>query len=198
ARAASTPSRGSRQDQRQDQRRDARPEAEAAPVTPVLAAPDPRDPVARLERQALIVVLQYPQHVPASFDELGEDAFGVPAWRAVHDAVRAAGGVAAGREVGGGRWVESVTEQAPETVSPLVTELAVAPVPEDRESVIGAYVADVVRALVDLGLTRRIADAKSRLQRLDQEKDPEAYQQAFTDLLAIEQQRRALRERGES
>ncbi|MFE5342501.1 DNA primase [Isoptericola sp. NPDC056578] len=194
ARAASSPSRGARQ----DQRRDARPEPEAAPATPVLAAPDPRDPVARLERQALIVVLQYPQHVPASFDELGDDAFGVPAWRAVHDAVRAAGGVAAGREVGGGRWVETVTEQAPETAVPLVTELAVAPVPEDRESVIGAYVADVVRALVDLGLTRRIADAKSRLQRLDQEKDPEAYQQAFTDLLAIEQQRRTLRERGES
>ena len=194
ARAASSPSRGARQ----DQRRDARPAPEATPATPVLAAPDPRDPVARLERQALIVVLQYPQHVPASFDELGEDAFGVPAWRAVHDAVRAAGGVAAGREVGGGRWVETVTEQAPETVVPLVTELAVAPVPEDRESVIGAYVADVVRALVDLGLTRRIADAKSRLQRLDQEKDPEAYQQAFTDLLAIEQQRRTLRERSGS
>lgn len=198
ARAASSPSRGSRQDQRPDQHRDARPGPDAAPATPVLAAPDPRDPVARLERQALIVVLQYPQHVPATFDELGEDAFGVPAWRAVHDAVRAAGGVAAGREVGGGRWVETVVEEAPETVAPLVTELAVAPVPEDRESVIGAYVADVVRALVDLGLTRRIADAKSRLQRLDQEKDPEAYQQAFTDLLAIEQQRRTLRERGES
>ncbi|MFD6177664.1 MULTISPECIES: DNA primase [unclassified Isoptericola] len=186
ARAASTPSRG-RPDR--DQRRDARPEPDAAP-----AVPDPRDPVARLERQALVVVLQYPQHVPASFDELGEDAFGVPAWRAVHDAVRAAGGVAAGRDVDGGRWVEAVAEQAPETVAPLVTELAVAPVPEDRESVIGNYVADVVRALVDLGLTRRIADAKSRLQRLDAEKDPAAYQQAFTDLLAIEQQRRTLRE----
>ncbi|MFI2101995.1 DNA primase [Isoptericola sp. NPDC019693] len=198
ARAASTPSRGTRQDQRPDQRRDARAEPEAAPAPAVLSAPDPRDPVARLERQALVVVLQYPQHVPATFDELGEDAFGVPAWRAVHDAVRAAGGVAAGREVGGGRWVEAVTEQAPETVAPLVTELAVAPVPEDRESVIGAYVADVVRALVDLGLTRRIADAKSRLQRLDQEKDPAAYQQAFTDLLAIEQQRRTLRERAGS
>ena len=192
ARAATTPSRGARQ----DQRRDARPDPEAAPATPVLAAPDPRDPVARLERQALIVVLQYPQHVPASFDELGEDAFGVPAWRAVHDAVRAAGGVATGREAGGGRWVETVTEQAPEMVAPLVTELAVAPVPEDRESAIGAYVADVVRALVDLGLTRRIADAKSRLQRLDQDKDPAAYQQAFTELLAIEQQRRSLRESG--
>jgi DNA primase len=192
ARAASTPSRGART----DQRRDARPEPEAATATPVLAAPDPRDPVARLERQALVVVLQYPQHVPDAFDELGEDAFGVPAWRAVHDAVRAAGGAAAGRDVGGGRWVEAVVEQAPETVAPLVTELAVAPVPEDREEVIGAYVADVVRALVDLGLTRRIADAKSRLQRLDQEKDPAAFQQAFTDLLAIEQQRRALRDGG--
>ncbi|MFE6970681.1 DNA primase [Isoptericola sp. NPDC057653] len=191
ARAASTPARA-RPDH--DQRRDSRAEPEAAPAVPVLAAPDPRDPVARLERQALIVVLQYPQHVPASFDELGEAAFGVPAWRAVHDAVRAAGGVAAGRDVDGGRWVESVAEQAPETVAPLVTELAVAPVPEDREAVIGKYVADVVRALVDLGLTRRIADAKSRLQRLDAEKDPAAYQQAFTDLLAIEQQRRTLRD----
>ena len=192
ARAASAPSR----QPEHDRRRDARGEPETAPAVPVLAAPDPRDPVARLERQALIVVLQYPQHVPASFDELGEDAFGVPAWRAVHDAIRAAGGVAAGRDVGGGRWVEAVVEQAPETVVPLVTELAVAPVPEDREEVIGAYVADVVRALVDLGLTRRIADAKSRLQRLDQEKDPAAYQQAFTDLLAIEQQRRTLRDGG--
>ncbi|MGW8565259.1 DNA primase [Isoptericola sp. NPDC055881] len=194
ARAASAPPRARRPDQ--DQRRDSAAGPEAASALPVLAAPDPRDPVARLERQALIVVLQYPQHVPASFDDLGEDAFGVPAWRAVHDAVRAAGGVAAGRDVDGGRWVEAVTEQAPETVAPLVTELAVAPVPEDRESAIGAYVADVVRALVDLGLTRRIADAKSRLQRLDQEKDPAAFQQAFTDLLAIEQQRRTLREGG--
>ncbi|MGF0117214.1 DNA primase [Promicromonospora sp. Marseille-Q5078] len=194
ARAASAPSRARQPEQ--DRRRDARGEPEATPAVPVLAAPDPRDPVARLERQALIVVLQYPQHVPASFDELGEDAFGVPAWRAVHDAIRAAGGVAAGRDVGGGRWVEAVVEEAPEMVAPLVTELAVAPVPEDRESVIGAYVADVVRALVDLGLTRRIAHAKSRLQRLDQEKDPAAYQQAFTDLLAIEQQRRTLRDGG--
>jgi DNA primase len=171
---------------------------EATPVGtvagPPLPAPDPRDPVARVERQALVVVLQYPQHVPAAFDALDEDAFGVPAWRAVHTAVRAAGGVAAGRAVGGGAWVESVVEQAGEAVAPLVTELAVAPVPEDREELIGAYVADVVRALVDLGLTRRIADAKSRLQRLDPSADPDAYQAAFSDLLAIEKERRDLRE----
>jgi DNA primase len=162
--------------------------------TPVLAMPDPRDPVARVERQALVVALQYPQHVPASFDELGEEAFGVPAWKAVHAAIRAAGGAGTGRTLGGGAWVEAVAEQAAEAVAPLVTELSVAPVPEDREEVIGAYVVDVVRALVDVGLTRRIADAKSRLQRLDPTTDPDAYRAAFEHLLAIEAERRQLRE----
>lgn len=188
-RAASTPSR--RQDARPDRRHDAGEEA-AAPAVPALTAPDPRDPVARLEQQALAVVLQYPQHVPETFDELGDDAFGVPAWRAVHDAVRAAGGAATGRSLGGGRWVEAVTEEASTAVAPLVTELAVAPVPEDREEVIGAYVADVVRALVDQGLTRRIADAKGRLRRLTPGED--GYDEAFARLLAIEAERRTLRE----
>ncbi len=177
-----------------------RPEVDAAQgpasgmSTPVLAMPDPRDPVARVERQALVVALQYPQHVPAAFDDLGEDAFGVPAWRAVHAAIRAAGGAGTGRTLGGGAWVEAVAEQAPEAVAPLVTEMSVAPVPEDREEVIGAYVADVVRALADLGLTRRIADAKSRLQRLDPAADPDVYRTAFEHLLAIEAERRRLRE----
>ncbi|GAA1738594.1 DNA primase [Isoptericola hypogeus] len=196
-RAASTPSRAAGPDRRSERRpgeASAPGAADGTSTVPVLAAPDPRDPVARLERQALIVVLQYPQHVPPAFDDLGEDAFGVPAWRAVHAAVRAAGGAATGRELGGGRWVEEVVEQAPEAVLPLVTELAVAPVPEDRENVIGAYVADVVRALVDLGLTRRVADAKSRLQRLDPAADPDAYRLAFEQLLAVEQQRRTLRD----
>lgn len=166
----------------------------AAPAAPVLPMPDPRDPVAQTERLALVAVLQYPQHVPDTFDALGEDAFGVPAWRAVHAAVRAAGGVGAGRGLPGGRWIEAVAEQAPATVAPLVDELAVAPLPEDREDVIGRFVSDVVRAVRDLGLTRRIADAKSRLQRLDPGADPDAYRAAFEALLQMEAERRTLRE----
>ncbi|WP_402469384.1 DNA primase [Isoptericola aurantiacus] len=161
---------------------------------PVLTAPDPSDPVARIERLALVVVLQYPQHVPATFDDLDQDAFATPAWRAVHAAVRAAGGVGTGSGLGGGRWVESVVEEAGDAVAPLVTELSVAPVPEDRESVIAAYVADVVRKVADLGLTRRIADAKSRVQRLDPTSDPDTYRTAFEQLVAIEAERRRLRE----
>ncbi|NDO91250.1 DNA primase [Cellulosimicrobium composti] len=174
---------------------DARPDAaEAEPTVPALPAPDPRDPIARRERLALVGVLQYPQHVPAMFDDLGEDAFAVPAWRAVHAAIRAAGGVREGVRLGPGHWVEAVVEQAAEPVRALVTELAVAPLPEDREDVVGGYVAGVVRGLVDLGLTRRVADAKSRLQRLDPAADLAAYQEAFAALLALEAERRTLRE----
>ncbi|WP_275002797.1 DNA primase [Promicromonospora iranensis] len=160
---------------------------------PQLPAPDPRDPVARDERLALVAVLQYPQHVPEVFDTLGEDAFAVPAWRAVHSAIRAAGGAAAGRDVSAAQWVAAVLEQAPETVAGVVTQLSVASLPEDREAAIAAFVEGVVRRVVDLGLTRRVADARSRLQRLDPA-DTETYQAAFAELLAIEAERRTLRE----
>lgn len=158
-----------------------------------LPAPDPRDPVARDERLALVAVLQYPQHVPASFDQLGEDAFSVPAWRAVHAAIRAAGGAAAGRDVSAAQWVAAVLEQASETVAGVITQLSVASLPEDREAAIAAFVEGVVHRVLDMGLMRRVADARSRLQRLDPS-DTETYQAAFAELLAIEAERRTLRE----
>ncbi|MFE4466268.1 DNA primase [Oerskovia sp. NPDC056781] len=170
--------------------------ATAAPSGPVFAQPDPRDPVARLERQALVVALQYPQYVPAEeFDAFSETAFATPAWRAVHDAIRAAGGMAGAAAHPAGQWVEHVIEQAPETVRGIVNQLAVAPLPEDRENVIQGYVQGVIKAFVDLGLTRRVADAKSRLQRLDPAADPDAYGAAFAELLSVEKERRELRER---
>ncbi|QAY71451.1 DNA primase [Xylanimonas protaetiae] len=161
---------------------------------PSLPTPDPRDPVARTERMALVTALQYPQHVPPAFDALDDDAFVVPAWRAVHAAIRAAGGTAVGRSLAGPAWVTAVQEQAGELVGGLVDELAVAPLPEDREDAIGRFVADVVRAVQDLGFTRRIADAKSRLLRLDPGADPDGYRAAFQTLLSVEAQRRTLRE----
>ena len=171
---------------------------DAAPVVPsgpVFSPPDPRDPVARLERQALVVALQYPQFVPAEeFDAFPDTAFATPAWRAVHDAIRAAGGMAGAAAHPAGQWVEAVIEQSPETVRGIVNQLAVAPLPEDRENVIHGYVKGVIKAFVDLGLTRRVADAKSRLQRLDPAGDQEAYGAAFAELLAVERERRELRE----
>nr|WP_246253680.1 DNA primase [Isoptericola chiayiensis] len=195
-RAGNRPAPGRRRDERAapSARDDGPPSGDDPAAGPVLTAPDPSDPVARIERLGLVVVLQYPQHVPDTFDALDEDAFATPAWRAVHAAIRAAGGVSTGRGLGAGRWVEAVVTEAGDAVAPLVTQLSVAPVPEDRENVIAAYVADVVRKVADLGLTRRIADAKSRVQRLDPASDPDGYQAAFERLLSIEAERRRLRE----
>ncbi|WP_123813807.1 DNA primase [Myceligenerans xiligouense] len=170
-----------------------RPGAAGAPTSGI-PAPDPRDPVARAEHLALAVVLQYPQHVPESFDELGPDAFLTPAWRTVHESVVAAGGAVTGKAVGPAAWIDEVLDRAPETVAPIVTELAVVDLPEDREAAVPGFVEGVIRRLVDMGLNRRIAHARSRLQRLDPAADFEAYQAAFAELTKIEGERRALRE----
>jgi DNA primase len=167
----------------------------AAPNAPsAYRRPDPRDRIAQLERQALEVALQLPEKVDvAMFDSLGADAFQVPMHRAVHEAIRAAGGLAARPEGGAARWVEAVREAAAEAAEPAVTELAVAPLQEDRSAAMDDYVTGVVRSLVDLGITREIANARGRLQRMDPDGEPEAYQAAFAALVALEGQRRALR-----
>ena len=143
----------------------------------------------------LEAVLQHPGMVDAAvFDALPAEAFSVPALRAVHEAIRAAGGAGAVAEAGGeNAWLELVREEAACPVGVLVTELAVTPLPEDRPDALEDYVRGVVSGLVDLGLTRQVADARGRLQRMDHEKDADAYQAAFAELVALEGTRRALR-----
>ncbi|UZN01756.1 DNA primase [Cellulomonas sp. S1-8] len=163
-----------------------------------MAAPDRRDPVAQVERTALEVVLQHPTLVPAEFDALAPDACTAPAYRAVHEAVRAAGGVTAARDVvaraGEAAWVGAVLEEAAEPVHSLLTELSVAPLPEDRPGSLPGYVRGVVLRLVDIGVTRRIADVRGRLQRLGGDADPAEQRTLLGELLELESQRRTLRE----
>jgi DNA primase len=173
--------------------------AEAAPVgdRPAgdrSAAPGGgRDPVARLERQVLEVALQLPAEAAREhYDELPDDAFTLPAHRAVHDAIRAAGGTAAATGAGGG-WAGAVREAAPAAVAGLVTELAVSPLPEDRASGLVAYAQGILAAFRELGLTRQIATERGRLERTDPG-DP-GYRSLFEGLVALEERRRALRER---
>ncbi len=101
--------------------------------------------------------------------------------------------MAVGRELSAAQWVAAVLEQSPESVAIVVTQLSVASLPEDREAAVAAFVEGLVRRVVDLGLKRRVDDARSRLQRLDPS-DESAYNAAFAELLAIESERRALRE----
>jgi DNA primase len=171
--------------------------ADADPATEgtsTWSAPDPRDPVARVEREALECLLQVPLLVP--LDEAGhlsDAAFEVPAYRAVHQAIRAAGGVVRARELSGTAWTEAVHEQSPLAVAPLVTQLAVTPLPADTDEALARYAESVVLRLAEVEINRQIGMMRSRVQRLDPD-DPAAAA-AFADLLAAEARRRALRDR---
>jgi DNA primase len=160
------------------------------------------DPVARVERDALVAALQCPGLVPPEFDQLEADAFTVPAFRAVHDAIRAAGGVGA---VGAdpARWLAHVQEEAAEAVRPVVTELAVAPLPvaapgrqaaevsaQDRTR---DYVRGVVAHLLDVALTRRIGDLHARMARMDPVAQAADQQFILAELLELEETKRSLR-----
>jgi DNA primase len=161
-------------------------------VTPHV--PDPRDPVARVEREALECLLQVPLLVPLEVAEgLDESTFEVPAYRAVHHAIRAAGGISRACTLTGTAWAEAVREEAPEAVAPLVTQLAVTPLPADTDDALARYAASVVLRLAEVEVSRRVGVMRSRVQRLDPS-DPAA-SEAFAELLAVESQRRALRER---
>ena len=189
--------------------RGAAPEASA----PMPARRGPEDPVSKIERQALEALVQYPMYVVGSgFEELGGEAFSVPSYRAVHDAIRAAGGLGAfvkllrqaEEHFGKGEkavqaatraFVDDVRELMIPEVASVLMELAVAPLPQDREDQLRAYCRGAMGAMVRLDVTRRLADANANLQRLSED-DPQ-YTQAFRELMRLEEVRRRFTERAQ-
>jgi DNA primase len=179
-------------DRDESRRRGAEPNARPAARPAPSAVPDSHDPVAAIERQALECLLQVPRLVPAvDADALGSDAFRVPMYRAVHDAIRASGGMAVAAGMSGVAWVNAVQENAPDAVESMITELAVAPLPADREEALARYAASVVLRVAEMNLIHQIGELRSRVQRMGAEGDGAA----FTELLAAETARRTLRDR---
>ncbi|MGC4174920.1 DNA primase [Demequina sp.] len=154
--------------------------------------PNAKDPVARAQALALGVLLQAAPEVvkdpsaAALFGAISPEAFTVPQYRAVFEAIRAAGGPAAST----GDWVGDVSAQAGEALAGTVSQLAVTPLPTDKAD--AEYVRSVLARMLDLDLTRQIAELRGSMQRAGEGSD-EA-QAAFAALIALETRRRALRE----
>ncbi len=158
---------------------------------PFFERPDPRDPIARMEREALEVVLQQPTLLTATqWDSFSTSRFTLPVYEALHNAVLAAG--AAGAELS--RWVESVREGVPDVLRPLVSELAVRPLPAKDAEAMVAYCRDILNRLTELRITQQKAEKLGLLQRMDPVADPALYSQVQRDLMELEMQRRQLRE----
>ncbi|MCU1578336.1 MAG: primase [Rhodoglobus sp.] len=148
----------------------------------------PTDPATRLERDALMAVLQHPA-------EIGEDmirrvsqvAFADNTLAVVRDAIA----TSLDRWNSPG-WLSAVADEVPVTFSTLVKQLGVAPIPE-REDRIAVYCRSVTADIVDRDLLRQKRDLLGAMQRLDAASEPEKYAQVQRDLVRVETERRALR-----
>ncbi len=161
----------------------------AALATAPAVGPDPSDPVVRAERLALEVLLQMPDQVDPSWAAwLGPESFTVPQYRAVLDGIAAAGGVASADK----GWANRVVDEVGPTLASVVSELIVSTIPQDKPSEMGRYARSVLARVHDLSLTRRIGEVRGRMQRIGE--GNEGYQEAFAELVALEGERRAVRD----
>jgi DNA primase len=147
------------------------------------------DPSTRLERDALMALLQYPEKVGAA---LAGDAVQSGIMNANLATVRDAIGANL-TELGGDTWIERIQGDVPDDFRPLVTQLAVAPLPEREDREMQIYVRGIVGALIERDLVRRKSELVGRLQRtpVDQGEQSREIQR---ELLELETKRRALKD----
>lgn len=155
--------------------------------------PTPGDPRLSAQREVLKAALQEPSLAGPEYDALSEDAFTHPAYVAVHRAVLAAGGAASG--LAGPALLDAATSNSPEgTVPSLLSELAVEPL-HAKDEIDTSYIASMLAAVQENLVGRQIGEVKSKLQRLSPVEAADDYRALFGDLVALEQYRKALRER---
>lgn len=152
--------------------------------------PDLRDPVARMEKEALEVILQRPESLSQEqWKALFTSQFKVPVYSAIQAAILAAARNAQDTS----NWVQHVTAEVPQPLYSFVTELAVAPLPASTEEDVMRYSRDIMNRLLEMQITEQKADLIGKLQRWDSEKDPEGFQAIQQRLVELENQRRFLR-----
>ncbi|MBT2555335.1 DNA primase [Arthrobacter sp. ISL-5] len=163
----------------------------ASGVLPSFNRPDPRDPVASMERQALEVALQEPAMLGGGiWERFAAVRFATPAYQAIHDAIRATGHGFIGDPV---QWVEKLRQEVPEPLQSLVSELAVVPLPANTAEGVQKYCRDILARLFELQITRVKAEKMGQLQRLDASAHPEEFQRLNRELMMLEMERRSLR-----
>ncbi|UCR89454.1 DNA primase [Mycetocola spongiae] len=148
----------------------------------------PRDPSTRLERDALMAVLQHPEAVDRSLVERAmHTSFVNPSLAVVRDGI-----AATFASFGQPGWFQAVAEIVPGPIRSLVEQLAVAPIPQRNGDELSGYVVDITVSLIDRDLLRRSHDLRGRLQRADPQ-DRDGYRAVQSELLELEAERRTLR-----
>jgi DNA primase len=149
----------------------------------------PVDPPTRQERDALMAILQYPDHVGRPLVErVAAVRFTNPTLTVVRDAVGSNL-----EKLQTPDWVSVVTAEVPAPYASLVQQLAVGPIPSKQDRM-AAYCAQVATDLIDRDLLRTKADLLGALQRTDSTSEPVKYRELQQQLVGVETERRRLRE----
>ncbi len=148
----------------------------------------PTDPVTRLERELLMALLQHPDEIPLETARRAlHTTFSQPALATVRDAL-----LAAIDAYGTSEWARRVADESPQAFSPLVTQLAIAPLPI-REGFAAEYCRGVTTSLIERDLLRRKTELLGALQRTDATAEPERHRALQRELVELEAERRRVR-----
>ena len=143
--------------------------------------PNPTEPTLMLEREVLKAKLQMPA-LAIDLKAIEEGAFTHPAYRELRRVIDSFGVEPV--------LLESVTD---ERMRQLFTELSVEPVRTDG-AVSERYVSSIIARLREVLVSRKIAELKSSLQRLNPLENEVQYNESFAELVSLETQKRGLHE----
>lgn len=170
----------------------AAPQPEAAvPAVEEFLTPDPRDPVARLEKAALEIALQHPELISVEqWRNLATVQFRYRTHREVAAGIIHAATVMA--PTPGIEWINCVRSGAVEGVHPAIAELAVSPLPISSDEHLPNFVTGALNALFEQQIARQKSDLMMRLEQLSANPDDEEFEAVQRQLLELEMRRRQL------
>lgn len=158
-------------------------------------------PHVRTERELLRLVLQRPDLVAGSYQDVRREAFSDNALGAIHDAVLGLGGPQSG--LSGPGWITAVAAEVCEEYRTLVTQLAVEPLlladeyrNRRRQEPDVSYASRFIALMAERVAAADQARLRSALQRAEADQDRDAAARIQAELHAISNYRRALAERG--
>lgn len=183
---------------RQDRTGGSVPVGQAGPGGELVAPPEepvaglrllPNDPITRMERDAVMAMVQQPTYVSEPLIWLAADAtFSAPMLAVVRDAV-----VANVQSIGAGDWLDRLLQDVPAPFRGLVQELALAPIPARTDEDLALYARSIVVALVERDLLARKASLLGQLQRADPHEQADRRAEIQRQLVDIDAQRMRLR-----
>lgn len=170
----------------------AAPQPEATvPAVEEFLTPDPRDPVARLEKAALEIALQHPELISVEqWRNLATVQFRYRTHREVAAGIIHAATVMA--PTPGIEWINCVRSGAVEGVHPTIAELAVSPLPVSSAERLPGFVTGALNALFEQQIARQKSDLMMRLEQLSANPDDEEFEAVQRQLLELEMRRRQL------